>query len=239
MSKIKRRLLVIFTLAILNLAYFIDSKGSQALTIQIERDQYYDDGFSLARNKATPSSFRVPLKNSLNLFYYGIASIGTPGQSFKIYFDMTSSDLWIPSTSCESCVWKTKFDSKKSSTFKKDGRSVSIKYQNGQQVNGTTAYETVDINGLKLKSQGFLLASSIYDLSSLEMDGFFGLGPSSGAKSKFKTFIDNAYAQKLIPSTMFAFWLSKNTSSPKSGELSIGAYNPSLFTGINVTSIIL
>lgn len=70
----------------------------------------------------------VPLKTDHILYYYAPIKVGNPGQTFIMDFDTGSSDLWLPSVKCHTrnCEKKHKYDSTKSSTWKKDGRSFKI-----------------------------------------------------------------------------------------------------------------
>merc|ERR1712063_178350 len=61
--------------------------------------------------------------------YFGEVDIGSPPQKFQVIYDTGSSNLWVPSKACDNCK-KTgsTYDSKSSSTYKKNGQSFSLQY---------------------------------------------------------------------------------------------------------------
>ena len=75
----------------------------------------------------------IPLKDYMNTQYFAEVQVGTPSQSFTVVPDTGSSNLWIYSQSCYAipCFYHDKYDSKKSSTYKKDGRAFKITYGSG------------------------------------------------------------------------------------------------------------
>ncbi|KAI9287151.1 rhizopuspepsin 4 precursor [Umbelopsis sp. AD052] len=165
--------------------------------------------------------------------YYGIVKVGTPPQSFKLDFDTGSSDLWFASTLCSStCSGKTKYDSSKSSTYKKDGRSWSITYGDGSASSGILATDTVNLGGFSIKSQTIELAKKIStSFSSDPIDGLLGLAfDSITTVSGVKTPVDNLISQKLISKPQFGVFLGKQ-SNGGGGEYVFGGYDSTKFNG--------
>uniref|UniRef100_A0A669BEU0 Renin n=1 Tax=Oreochromis niloticus TaxID=8128 RepID=A0A669BEU0_ORENI len=106
-----------------------------------------------------------------------IISIGTPPQSFKVIFDTGSSNLWVPSIYCNSaaCNNHAKFDPRRSSTYRQNGRPLSITYGTGSMT-GILGYDTVTVGGLAVTNQIFGLSQTEAPfMQYMQADGIFGL----------------------------------------------------------------
>lgn len=175
------------------------------------------------------------LKNSDNKLYYGTIMMGTPPQEFRVDFDTGSSDIWLISSECDhySCLSHDRFRSSDSSTFTNDKiqTEFSIGYGDGSGAEGTVVFDDMEINGLKIRQQAFALVKSVNGFDNIPIDGIFGLGYQSLAKTGYPTAIDNAYSEGLIDQKVFAFWLNRNTADPDGGELIIGATHPDHYIG--------
>jgi len=121
----------------------------------------------------------VPITNFLNAQYFSEISLGTPPQDFKVILDTGSSNLWVPSTDCNSiaCYLHSKYDHSSSSTYKKNGSSFEIRYGSGS-LSGYVSQDVFRIGDLTVKHQDFAEATSEPGLAFAfgRFDGIMGLG---------------------------------------------------------------
>ncbi|OBZ82148.1 Rhizopuspepsin-1 [Choanephora cucurbitarum] len=184
-------------------------------------------------NSVSKSKGRVPVTDYANdIEYYGLVSIGTPEQKFKLNFDTGSSDLWVASTLCSSCYNHKKYDSKKSKTYKSDGRRWSISYGDGSNANGVLAKDTVNLGGYKISNQVFGMAQKeSKQFAEDPVDGLLGLGFNSITTVRgIKTPMDNLISQRKISSPIFGVYLGKAVNGG-GGEYIFGGYDSTKFSG--------
>src|SRR5574343_122112 len=82
----------------------------------------------------------VPVKDYMNTQYFVDVQVGTPAQTFTVVPDTGSSNLWVYSSKCWNlvCLYHTKYDASKSSTYKADGTKFDITYGSGS-ISGTVS----------------------------------------------------------------------------------------------------
>ncbi|XP_058860695.1 pepsin A-like [Acipenser ruthenus] len=172
------------------------------------------------------------LTNDYDLSYFGVISIGTPPQSFKVIFDTGSSNLWVPSVYCKSqpCTNHKTFDPSKSFTFRSTSRTVAIQYGTGAMT-GILGYDTVTIGSIVDKSQVFGLSetepgSFLYYVA---FDGILGLAYPSISSSGATPVFDNMMNQGLVSQDLFSFYLSRDSQA--GSVVTFGGIDPSYYTG--------
>jgi len=176
------------------------------------------------------------LGNSMNMYYYGEISIGTPPQYFNVVFDTGSANLWIPSAQClatdVACQQHNQYNASASSTFVSSGQNFSIQYGTGS-VTGYLAIDTVTINGLAIANQTFGEAVSQPgdSFTDVVFDGILGMGYQQIAEDNVVPPFYNLYEQGLIDEPVFGFYLARNGTAEEGGQLTLGGTDQSLIDG--------
>jgi cathepsin D len=181
------------------------------------------------------------LRNYKDAQYYGDISIGTPAQNFTVIFDTGSANLWVPSKKCPwtniACrglyagmnveyfsVLHKKYDSRKSSSYKEDGRKFNITYGSGS-MSGFVSKDNVcvcsgapsqivqctQIAGVCARSQEFAEATGLPGITFIaaKFDGILGMAYPTISVDKLKPVFNTMLEQGALTQPVFAFWLNR------------------------------
>ncbi|KAL3951749.1 hypothetical protein ACCO45_013466 [Purpureocillium lilacinum] len=177
-------------------------------------------------NSKPPSGRRRPSRP-----HFSEITIGNPPQSFKVVLDTGSSNLWVPSQSCNSiaCYLHSTYDSSSSSTYKKNGSSFEIQYGSGS-LSGFVSNDDMSIGDLKIKSQDFAEATNEPGLAFAfgRFDGILGLGYDTISVNHIVPPFYNMINQKLLDEPVFAFYLG---DKDEGSEAVFGGVDESHYTG--------
>jgi len=199
----------------------------------IRPKQHADQMFTVSKDFDISGGHAIPVNNFLNAQYFSEISIGTPPQSFKVVLDTGSSNLWVPSKSCNSiaCFLHQKYDSDASETYKANGTSFEIRYGSGS-LSGFVSQDTVTIGDLEIKKQDFAEATSEPGLAFAfgRFDGILGLGYDTISVNKIVPPFYNLIKQGALDEPVFAFYLG-NTNEGQDSEAIFGGVNKEHYEG--------
>jgi Eukaryotic aspartyl protease len=137
----------------------------------------------------------IPLKDYMNTQYFAQVQVGTPAQTFTVVPDTGSSNLWMYSASCWAvpCFYHDKYDSKKSSSYNKDGRPFKITYGSGS-IDGFVSQDTTKLGDASAKSFAFGEVTAVSGVAFLasQMSGILGLGYDTISVDHLPTFVDQS-----------------------------------------------
>ncbi|KFP15455.1 Gastricsin, partial [Egretta garzetta] len=175
-----------------------------------------------------------PLTNYLDSFYFGEISIGTPPQNFLVLFDTGSSNLWVPSTYCQTpaCAKHNRFDPSLSSSFSGISVNYTLSYGFGD-LSVTLGYDTVTIQNIFVRNQefGLSLDEPSRPFYYLDFDGILGMAYPGIAISGYNTLMQNMLQQSQLAEPIFSFYYSRNPTYNYGGEVILGGLDPQLYSG--------
>ncbi|NXI57003.1 PEPC protein, partial [Chloroceryle aenea] len=145
-------------------------------------------------------------------FYFGEISIGTPPENFLVLFDTGSSNLWVPSTYCQTpaCVNHARFNRSLSSTFSGTDASYTLRYGFGD-VPVALGYDTVTIQNIIINNQefGLSLDEPTRPFYYLDFDGILGMAYPGIGIGGYNTLMQNMLQQNQLAEPIFSFYYSR------------------------------
>jgi cathepsin D len=224
------KLFVLFTVLVLGVC--------DATKITLERREFTRDMARAAvRNlpmKYAAGTTTIPLTDYEEAQFYGSITLGTPQQPFIVVFDTGSSNLWIPSSKCTApaCIIHHRYNSAKSSTYVANGKPLNITYGSGSMT-GFLSQDTLQLGDFTVTKQVFGEATGEPGVSFLagKFDGLLGLGFESISVDGAIPPWYNIISQNLVTDKVFSFWLNKNPTGAKGGELVLGGTDSTRYTG--------
>ncbi|XP_014221580.1 lysosomal aspartic protease-like [Trichogramma pretiosum] len=165
----------------------------------------------------------------MNGEYYGLIKVGSPAQQFRVMFDTTWSDVWLPSSHCAwteiVCQLHNRYDGSKSSTHVENGTIINLN-SSALSLGGILSTDNFHLQNIEIVNQTFLEAThiSLNPFVKYKSDGIVGLAYKEQSGWPGVTpFFYNLMAQNLIEDYVFTFYMNRDATTDRAGKVLFGA----------------
>ncbi|XP_014278873.1 cathepsin D isoform X2 [Halyomorpha halys] len=222
--------IVIFGLSII--LWFSNSFG--LYRVPLYKNDWKDDPLNkefegIQKNPVSSEKLSVNLMKHSDDEYYGLVSLGTPQQTFKVLFATGYSYFWIQSEKCHwyrMACWDHKgYDSSKSSTYRENGKTFCIDDFNGKS-SGIISEDIAKFGNVIITNQTFGEADKPPNLGSY--DGVFGLAFPSKTNTG-KPPLSSVISKGLLKKEMFSLFLDKYKQKNTAGQIIFGDWDEEKF----------
>ncbi|KAJ9585811.1 hypothetical protein L9F63_002402, partial [Diploptera punctata] len=166
--------------------------------------------------------------------FYGELSIGHPAQTFKVLFDTAWADTWIPSKKCPftnvACWRKNKYNSKKSSTYKKNGTAFVVNF-GSDELTGFLSSDIVHVAHLTVNQTFAEIVHLPMSYFFQKADGTAGLAYSTFSVDKVTPLFYNIFKKKLVAQPIYSFYMNRDLTTDRGGNLFLGGSDPKHYNG--------
>ncbi|GAA5998413.1 pepsin-like aspartic protease [Rhodotorula paludigena] len=198
------------------------------LAHKYERNRLNWDTYS-AMNEKGPTAKKMKKRGTAALteqshaVWTGKVNVGTPAQTFDVYFDTGSSDFTLSSPSCTAnCNGKAHYAPADSSTSVRTGQTVSTNFVDGTTSRGAVFKDTVTLAGTTVTGQDVVAASSLSStVGELESDGMGLAYPSLSAAGSTSFGLTMVQQKQYALYPYFSMMLSYGGRS----EITFGGFN--------------
>ncbi|KAL4439285.1 hypothetical protein ABPG74_016948 [Tetrahymena malaccensis] len=210
--------------------------GQCLLSIPLKKTLPYRQTFGNSSNSHLRKSVVNYLINYEDGIYYAEIEVGKSQQPLQIIFDSSSSDLWIASSKCQSCViaQMQTYDCKVEDLCISQNEQYVYSFQTGF-ITGNVAKFSIGVPETNQIGYFGILINEVERIPS-RINGVFGLIPSDSVTDTLTqpNFVLQLYQTQQIEKPIISFYLTfaQNESDGKSNSsVTFGGYDESKIVG--------
>ena len=186
-------------------------------------------------NHAKDGNGNIVMRNLQDSEYYGPIAMGTPPQEFLTIFDTGSSNLWVPSSTCDktkypSCANHSLYDHTKSSTYSPNGKAFTLPYGSGI-CSGFLSGDSITWGNFTVHNATFGEVTNepgaVWE--EVPFDGICGMGLPGIAVDQVPTPFSYLMKEKVLESNIYGFYLS--SEEKPTSVLTLGGTNSHFYEG--------